>query len=170
LLPYLEPAAAFESLETPGESAAVAVHDGQASYSTIRYNVRVRELADRAGAVTGYCLSIKASHADVLHVVGVATSPTDHRMHSEDVVHVDATQWTAELQAMAERVKAESGFYTAPTARRSCRGSAGALRDLGSATREECSEASAAGPSRSAVRIDQVCFKQVQLSANRRQP
>lgn len=72
--------------------------------------------ADRAGAVTGYCLSIKASHPDVLHVVGVATSPTDHRMHSEDVVHVDATQWTAELQTMAERVKAESGFYTAPTA------------------------------------------------------
>jgi hypothetical protein len=43
--PYLEPAAAFEPIEAPGESAAVAVHQGRADYSTIAYNVRVRELA-----------------------------------------------------------------------------------------------------------------------------
>lgn len=42
--PYLEPAAAFEPMEAPGESAAVAVHAGKADYSTIAYNVRVREL------------------------------------------------------------------------------------------------------------------------------
>lgn len=42
--PYLEQAAAFEPMEAPGESAAVAVHDGKAGYSTIRYNVGVREL------------------------------------------------------------------------------------------------------------------------------
>lgn len=42
--PYLEPAAAFEPMEAPGESAAVAVREGHADYSTIGYNVRVREL------------------------------------------------------------------------------------------------------------------------------
>jgi hypothetical protein len=42
--PYLEPAASFEPMEAPGESAAVAVHDGRADYSTLSYNVRVRHL------------------------------------------------------------------------------------------------------------------------------
>lgn len=42
--PYLEPAAAFEPIEAPGQSAAVAVHDGRPSYATLSYNVRVREL------------------------------------------------------------------------------------------------------------------------------
>jgi hypothetical protein len=43
--PYLEPTAAFEAMDAPGESAAVAVHGSRASFSAIRYNVRVRELA-----------------------------------------------------------------------------------------------------------------------------
>jgi len=42
--PYLEPAAAFEPLEAPGESACVAVRENRADYATISYNVRVREL------------------------------------------------------------------------------------------------------------------------------
>jgi hypothetical protein len=42
--PYLESAVAFEPMESPGGSACVAVRDKRADYSTISYNVRVREL------------------------------------------------------------------------------------------------------------------------------
>jgi hypothetical protein len=42
--PYLEPDAAFEPMEAPGESAVLAVREGVADRTTIAFNVRVREL------------------------------------------------------------------------------------------------------------------------------
>lgn len=42
--PYLEPDAAFEPMEAPGESAVLAVREGVADRTTIAFNVRAREL------------------------------------------------------------------------------------------------------------------------------
>lgn len=70
----------------------------------------------RLNALSNYCLSIKAAHAEVLHVVGIATSPVRKGLHSEDVCYVDGTNWDDEAQATAERVRAETGLYTNPKA------------------------------------------------------
>lgn len=70
--------------------------------------------AQRANALSNYCLSIKAAHRDVLHVVGIATSPVRTGVHSEDVCYVDGVSWDAEAQAIAETVRAETGLYSTP--------------------------------------------------------
>lgn len=67
----------------------------------------------RARALHDYCVSIKAAHRDVRHVVGIA-STVGTKLHSEDICYVGGPSWSVEAQEWAEEVWRESGLYAEP--------------------------------------------------------
>lgn len=90
----------------PDTIYAFAVVPESADPTHEQYRTRRRNILE------AYCVSIKAAHPEVIHVVGIATEPprADGR-HSEDVGYLDARGWGPAEQAHAERTRRETGLY-----------------------------------------------------------
>jgi len=59
-----------------------------------------------------YCLVTKLHFPDAKHIIGIATEPLDGSDYrSEDFVHLDATEWSEELDQQARASKAELGIF-----------------------------------------------------------
>ena len=67
----------------------------------------------RAALLREHMLVVKLQYPDARHVVGIATETRlrdDYR--SEDFLHVDVTEWNADLEALAQRSKDDLGIFT----------------------------------------------------------
>lgn len=67
----------------------------------------------RSQLLQEYLLVVKLHYPDAQHIVGIATETLareDYR--SEDFFHLDATQWSAELEQAARASKADLGIFT----------------------------------------------------------
>ena len=66
------------------------------------------------GAVAAYCKALKSRFPDLQHIVGYATEPVDGERRSEDLVYVDATNWTEEDAQTARTIQREGGLLASP--------------------------------------------------------
>lgn len=69
----------------------------------------------RSGQLAAYCNTLKIHYPGLQHIVGYATEPVDAERRSEDLVHVDATEWTAEDSQTARTLQRECGLLVSPT-------------------------------------------------------
>ncbi len=66
----------------------------------------------RAQMLREYCLVVKLHFPDAQHVIGIATETLDgNDYRSEDFVHLDATEWSEELDRQARASKADLGIF-----------------------------------------------------------
>jgi hypothetical protein len=70
---------------------------------------------NRGNSLRNYCIAIKGQHPEVRHVVGISTNPLGEEWRSEEVVYLDATEWTEEQQRGAEDLRKQTGLYMSPT-------------------------------------------------------
>ena len=68
----------------------------------------------RSGVLAAYCKALKSRFPDLQHIVGYATEPVDGERRSEDLVYVDATNWTEEDAKTARTIQREEGLLVAP--------------------------------------------------------
>ena len=61
----------------------------------------------RRGLLEAYCLVCKRMNPDAQDIVGIAISPTSETGCSEDLLYLDAQDWTSELAAKAESLQAD---------------------------------------------------------------
>lgn len=76
-----------------------------------------RELRRRL--LEDYSMVVKLQWPDAQYIVGIATEAGPESLRSEDLVLLDATQWTRELQAEAQEIQQRYGFLTRQTEFRS---------------------------------------------------
>ena len=69
----------------------------------------------RLGRLAAYCNALKSRFPDLQHIVGYATEPVDGERRSEDLVYVDATNWTEEDAQTARTIQREGGLLASPT-------------------------------------------------------
>jgi len=61
--------------------------------------------------LTAYCKALKSRFPDLQYIVGYATEPVDGERSSEDLVYVDATNWTEEDAQTARTIQREGGYW-----------------------------------------------------------
>ena len=61
----------------------------------------------RGNLLRNYCLAAKAKFPRAEQIVGVATEPMRYESRSEDLIYIDAKEWTKKDQEEAERVRKE---------------------------------------------------------------
>ncbi len=68
----------------------------------------------RSTLLAHYCKVMKIRFPDLQHIVGYATEPLDGERRSEDLVYLDATNWTEEDAREARSIQNESGILASP--------------------------------------------------------
>lgn len=66
----------------------------------------------RGKLLGAYCQVAKFVFPDAQHIIGIATEPGNVKNRSEDIVHLDATEWTAEMNEEARRLQRDLGLFT----------------------------------------------------------
>ena len=61
----------------------------------------------RRQVLEAYCMVLKVLFPEALDLVGVATEPGEATARSQDVIYIDARDWTPEMQAQAEDLHAK---------------------------------------------------------------
>jgi hypothetical protein len=61
----------------------------------------------RRQVLEAYCMVLKVLFPEALDLVGIATEPGEATERSQDVIYIDARQWTPEMQAQAEDLQAK---------------------------------------------------------------
>ena len=62
-----------------------------------------------------YCEAMKVRFPNLQHIVGYAVEPLNGERRSEDLVYLDATNWTEEDAQAARGIERENGILTSPT-------------------------------------------------------
>ena len=68
----------------------------------------------RSTLLAHYCKVMKIRFPDLQHIVGYAMEPLDGERRSEDLVYLDATNWTEEDAREARSIQSESGILSSP--------------------------------------------------------
>jgi hypothetical protein len=66
----------------------------------------------RTGLLSAYCYVAKAENPKLMDIMGIATEPIDHDQRSEDLVYLDARQWTVSDQEEAREIQKNTGLMT----------------------------------------------------------
>lgn len=69
----------------------------------------------RSGLLAAYCNALKSRFPQLQHIVGYATEPVDGERRSEDLMYMDATNWTEEDAQTASTIQREGGLLASPT-------------------------------------------------------
>lgn len=68
--------------------------------------------AFRREMLQAYCMVTKLQNPVARHIVGIATEPGDEDIRSEDLVYLDASDWSENQQRAAQRLQREVGILT----------------------------------------------------------
>lgn len=68
----------------------------------------------RSSVLAAYCHVAKIKRPELTDIVGIATEPVDAQRRSEDLVYLDARQWTPEDQARTLELQAATGILVSP--------------------------------------------------------
>jgi uncharacterized protein YecA (UPF0149 family) len=68
----------------------------------------------RRGLLESYCMVVRSQYPDAEAVVGIASEPLKSHGRSEDLLYLDGTHWTDELQSEALRLKDELDILRDP--------------------------------------------------------
>jgi uncharacterized protein YchJ len=60
-----------------------------------------------------YCLAVMSTYVPPVHLMGLATEPGNSDIHSTDVVYLDPSKWTPQMQQFAVDARKQTGFFTA---------------------------------------------------------
>jgi hypothetical protein len=85
----------------PGSAHYVFVILPQGDMDETRYRQVRRQVLE------AYCMVLKVLFPEALDLVGVATEPGEATARSQDVIYIDARDWTPEMQAQAEDLHAK---------------------------------------------------------------
>ena len=69
----------------------------------------------RAALLVAYCKVMKFRFPNLHHIVGYATEPLDGERRSEDLMCLDATNWTDDDAQQACKIQREGGILASPT-------------------------------------------------------
>jgi hypothetical protein len=59
-----------------------------------------------------YLQAVKVRYPEAKDIVGIGTGPPEDEDSAEDLLYLDAREWTEEHQREAERLQQETGFLT----------------------------------------------------------
>ena len=69
----------------------------------------------RLNQLVASCKVLKIKFPDLQHIVGYAPEPLDGEQRSEDLVYINATNWTEEDLQEARSIQRKSGILMSPT-------------------------------------------------------
>jgi hypothetical protein len=92
------------SKQTPDRAYVLLIAGQETSHSDYRER--------RTALLSAYCRIAKAENPLLMDIMGIATEPIDHDGRSEDLIYLDARQWTVTDQEEAREIQKNTGLMT----------------------------------------------------------